>query len=376
MAIKIVHGSYTSKTRLERTTALPNYTAITTLLQFKIPVLPPTHGAGIISWCKGSIVAPTDVVFVGVENGDSDIEIWTASGSSGGPRIASSVITADVWYNLVVRGATGAGGPLDMFLGQIGSPMTKYTGTYNGDGNFNGSIDVIYLGNSNYNEGGNISIQNVKWYNAVLSDAECANEVQQFLPERMNNMVGWWPMVDSTTANCYKDLTGTGNFTEVIEGAGSGISVDGGAPVPWGGMVITMPGTATAAATQYARPISTISSGAWSPSTGATLYETIDEESPNDADYNLAVSATTFEVKLSSVSDPLSNVGHYVRYRINGTGGANLVVSLRQDAGTEIASWTHSPAPVSPTTYERTLTTMQADAITNYADLRMRFVSS
>ena len=373
MALKLTPVDWTTNGRLQRTTALPNFSAITMLIQFKMAHVPHDWTESIFSWNQGTIDVPGDLIFVGTQLGENFISVWTASGSAEGARIATTAIVEDTWYNLALRGQSGNGGPLDLFISQLGAPLTKYTGTYNGNGNFGGAVTALYIGNSSYTESAEVTVQNIKLYSAILTDQEIQNEVQQFLPERMQNMVGWWPMVESTLAVNYKDLTGTGDFT--LSGTNMTASTADSAPLAWGGMVLTMPGYATAAATQYARPTSTISSGAWIPSTGATLYETIDETSPNDADFNSTVSVSTFEVKLSAVSDPLSSVGHYVRYRINGSGGANMTVSLMNGAVT-IASWSHTPAPASPTTYEQTLSESEANAITDYADLRIRFATT
>jgi hypothetical protein len=127
---------------------------------------------------------------------------------------------------------------------------------------------------------------------------------------------------------------------------------------------------------QNAAPTSTISSGSWTPSTGATLYGTIDEASADDADYDVDTSAgSTMEVKFAGLTDPASSTGHIVRYRISGESGT-LTVSLRQGASTEIAAWAHTPPPSTPTTFNQTLSGAQADSITDYTDLRLRVVSS
>jgi hypothetical protein len=131
-----------------------------------------------------------------------------------------------------------------------------------------------------------------------------------------------------------------------------------------------------AASAQTAAPTSTISSGSWTPSTGATLYGTIDEAVADDADYDVDTSAgSTMEVKFATLTDPAVSTGHVVRYRISGESGT-LTVSLRQGASTEIAAWAHTPPPATPTTFNQTLSGAQADSITDYTDLRLRVVSS
>jgi hypothetical protein len=129
---------------------------------------------------------------------------------------------------------------------------------------------------------------------------------------------------------------------------------------------------------QLAAPTSDISAGNWlrsSDNTGTGLYTMLDEATFSDTDYVYVNSDSTMEVKFASVSDPATSSGHKVRYRIKGNGVATITVSLRQGSGTEIASWAHTTASTSVTAYEQTLSSGQADSITDYADLRLRFVT-
>lgn len=122
---------------------------------------------------------------------------------------------------------------------------------------------------------------------------------------------------------------------------------------------------------QYASPSSDVSSGTWTASSGSDLYAMLDESVPDDGDYIVTTGASTCEVALGSLSDPAASTGHVVRYRISSTGGG-ITVRLRQGT-TTIASWTHSPAPTSLTTYEQTLSGAEADSITSYAALKLQF---
>jgi len=122
---------------------------------------------------------------------------------------------------------------------------------------------------------------------------------------------------------------------------------------------------------QYARPVSDVSAGGWTASTGSDLFAMLDETTADDADYITTTSATTCEVALGSLSDPAVSTGHIVRYRISGDAGG-IIVRLRE-GGTTIASWTHNPAPASLTTYEQTLSSGEANSITNYAALKLQF---
>ncbi len=130
---------------------------------------------------------------------------------------------------------------------------------------------------------------------------------------------------------------------------------------------------------QYARPSSDISAGVWSASTGSDLYAMIDEVSASDSDYIYGTSdgGTYCEVKLSGVTDPVSAVSHVVRVRgyTEWIGGATLTTTLRQGSSTQIAQWNDSTSD-SWTTFTHTLTSGEANNITDYSDLRLRFQST
>ena len=122
---------------------------------------------------------------------------------------------------------------------------------------------------------------------------------------------------------------------------------------------------------QYARPISDASAGTWTASSGSDLYAMLDETTASDTDYIVTNGASICEVALTSLSDPASSAGHVVRYRISADSGG-ITVRLRQGT-TTIATWTHATAPTSLTTYEQTLTSGEADSITDYTALKLQF---
>ena len=139
--------------------------------------------------------------------------------------------------------------------------------------------------------------------------------------------------------------------------------------------------------TQYARPDSDVSDGSWVNQAGnnTNLYQSIDESGgEDDSDYVISTddssASDTMEVGLSNISDPQGSSSHVVRYRAKGSdpsgfyGIPSLTVSLRQGTGTEIASSTNSSLTTSFADYNFTLSTSEANAITDYSDLRLRFV--
>lgn len=144
---------------------------------------------------------------------------------------------------------------------------------------------------------------------------------------------------------------------------------------------------------QFARPDADITDGTWlnASASAVDMFASIDEDvsSPNDADYIESVSAPSSAAcafGLSNVTDPLSSTGHIMRWRRgkNVAGGAqiNLTVELRQGytgegaQGTLINSFSDTNIPDAFTTTTDTLSGAEADSITDYTDLQVRFVAT
>lgn len=146
----------------------------------------------------------------------------------------------------------------------------------------------------------------------------------------------------------------------------------GGAPAALAGSASA---TATAAGTltpnQSAAPIADISAGAWVPSTGGSLYAMLDEAAADDGDYITApVANSVAEVRLASMNDPLASSSHTLRYRMMSPVSASIRITIMQGA-VQIAQWTEATTPAL-TTYSHTLSGAEADAITDYNNLRVR----
>lgn len=121
---------------------------------------------------------------------------------------------------------------------------------------------------------------------------------------------------------------------------------------------------------RYARPSADISAGAWLPSSGSDLYAMIDEVAPDSADYMYTDSPSVCEIALGPVVDPGTSSGQAVRYQLwDDTAGA-MEVRLLQGA-TVIATWAHATTPTTPQVFERFLTVLECDSITDYTDLRL-----
>src|SRR3990170_379798 len=131
---------------------------------------------------------------------------------------------------------------------------------------------------------------------------------------------------------------------------------------------------------QLARPDGDITN------TGNGGFADIDETTPSDSDFWWGDNnqADELEVSLSNVTDPVSSSGHTFRYRIaktnagvvDGGGNAVTVTARLMQGTTQIATDVAQTATGTWTQYAYTLTSGEADAITNYTDLRLEFVTS
>jgi len=143
---------------------------------------------------------------------------------------------------------------------------------------------------------------------------------------------------------------------------------------------------------QFGRPSTDTTRDNWEEDDGTTtdIFDQIDEASFDDADFIRTVLTPTNDVyvtKLTTIEDPASSAGHTVRFRSakSSAGGdqIDLTVQLRQgyvNEGTPgtliatVATLTNISETFGTTTYN--LSGAEADAITNYADLYLRFVAN
>lgn len=115
-------------------------------------------------------------------------------------------------------------------------------------------------------------------------------------------------------------------------------------------------------------------------------FANIDEVTASDADFAYGANNTVavLEVSLGNVTDPASSSGHTFRYRVaktnagvvDGGGNAVTVTAELYQGTTLIAADTAKTVTGTWTQYALTLTGGQADSITDYNDLRLRFTTS
>jgi hypothetical protein len=123
----------------------------------------------------------------------------------------------------------------------------------------------------------------------------------------------------------------------------------------------------------YARPTSDITTQ-WTPSTGTDHFALIDETVASDADYIFATAGgQTDEVKLAAMTAPKSGTSVDVQYRVQGvSGGGKVTLSLV--CGTTVIA----TDAIRQADGDYTLTVAPATwaAVTDWSDMRLRFVSS
>lgn len=121
---------------------------------------------------------------------------------------------------------------------------------------------------------------------------------------------------------------------------------------------------------QILRPNGVISAGNWVSSLGGSLEAAINETTPDLNNYISTVNASTCELSFTDPSAPIALIDDTVRYCCAADSGT-MKFSLMQGV-TIIASWTHDPAPTTPTFFAQPLNSGQVAAITDYASLTLK----
>ena len=138
---------------------------------------------------------------------------------------------------------------------------------------------------------------------------------------------------------------------------------------------------------QIARPSADITLGGWAPELAGSpsfagspseLYPMIDEAVTDDIDFIQSSgrpSNDLCEVRLQTLTDPSSSDDHEIRYRYQkDIAGAAIDLEVKlMDGGTTIATWNHTNISTEIVEARQTLSGAQADNITDYGNLRLRF---
>lgn len=133
----------------------------------------------------------------------------------------------------------------------------------------------------------------------------------------------------------------------------------------------------TTADAQFARPSADIDTGGW----GITpLYSKINSTNRDDSSFIYSdnnTSPDTAGMELSTLEDPSSDTGHFIRYtyRKDQAGGHAINFTIRLlENGAQIAEWTHTNVSADFIYAEQALTAVQAGSINDYTALEIEVV--
>lgn len=142
---------------------------------------------------------------------------------------------------------------------------------------------------------------------------------------------------------------------------------------------------------QFCRPDADTTLGNFQDEGGGTttIFDGIDESSPSDSDYIRSPTSPSSEVyvcRLSDVTDPALSTGHIVRFRYSADQEAQETIAITCELrmtyvnegsqGTLINTKTVQTSTTSWVTDSDTLSGAEADAITDYTALFLRFSMS
>lgn len=209
----------------------------------------------------------------------------------------------------------------------------------------------------------------IKCWQAALTADEIAAEMKSIRPLRLANLHSWHPCIANNLTDALKDYSGNGRDWS----AQGTLTVESQTPpVSWGASPIIV--LSVTVITQKLAPVSDVSAGSWTPSSGSDLYAMLDETAASDADYIQATSATTCTLALASGSDPSSSTGHILRYRL--LAGSGQVTATLKQGTTTIASFGPHTLTGAAQDFAQTLSAGQADSITDYSALRVEFTAA
>lgn len=155
-----------------------------------------------------------------ISDGVNDIYLYVDTTTSTA-SVRSNSISAATWYRVAMKAtdATNQAG----FFGALGAAPTAIT-TFNTAPT---TPTTIVIGGTRFSADwfdGRLAA--VKLYNAVLTDAECENELTQMTPVRTANLLHWHPFIVAETADY------SGNAAALTAGAGA-TTTEEGPPIPW-----------------------------------------------------------------------------------------------------------------------------------------------
>jgi hypothetical protein len=114
----------------------------------------------------------------------------------------------------------------------------------------------------------------------------------------------------------------------------------------------------------------------WTPSTpGAAHYTMINETTPNDTNYIYSTAAgQTDEVGLQAMSTPVAGTSLTINYRVIGVTGTGASVTTSLYSGATLVK--ADTARTTDGTYAMTVTSAEWASVSNWSNMRLRFVSA
>ncbi len=145
-------------------------------------------------------------------------------------QAGTTVVPNGSWFHLALT-STNSGSFTRILYLDGATEITKTGGTH--------AWDQLDIGNDAYDEHLDGRFAAIKYWQAILTQAEIVREMQTYRPQRYANLQGWWPVFSGDRTRNY--LSGGGAFTEnSIDDAASG------PPISWGGQIIRVMPTAGA----------------------------------------------------------------------------------------------------------------------------------
>lgn len=195
---------------MTRTTNLPSISSFTMMGWFRIAV----DLDAISTFMAFGVTTGNDYYRIDTDSDGTTLRIHNSASA-----LTGSALTVGDWNHLAITvSGTGSG----QFLAYLNAVLNI---THDGD---SGPIaEVLHIGNSSALASSDGNAAAVKIYDAVLTAAEIAQEMRQYLPVRTANINAFYPLL--TTADDQVDYSGNARTLTV---AGT-LATEDGPPIPW-----------------------------------------------------------------------------------------------------------------------------------------------
>ena len=308
----------------------------------------------------GSVDTYWDADWIGTDVDGTTIR-WGSYNGGAGTAATNSSLTVDTPAHLALVRSSSTSLIAYLNGSQIGSAVTTNVSSRQATGREQLGLMYAYQCPCR--------VTAIKCWQAALTADEIKAEMKRILPARTANLHSFVPAIDGNVSQGVQDVTGNSRHWSA-QGTLSAASQT--PPVGWGGRIIVLPVSGPAA--QKLAPVSDVSAGGWTASSGSDLYAMVDESSASDSDYILTDSESSCTLALAAGSDPGVSTGHILRYRLL-AGSGSVTATLKQST-TTIASFGPHTLTGAAQDFAQTLSAGEADSITDYSALRVEFTAS